>query len=375
MVISVKKLGLIIFLFIFTGVVKSCVTKSLPLKDELGTDQIIKASQEKPFNLGGLPNDPMLPKQFGIFKTQAHLTWNVEVSSSPVIVAVIDTGIDWTHPDLNGVLWINDGEDLNHNGSVEHSDFNGIDDDKNGYIDDIIGWDFFSNDNDPMDSHGHGTSVSGIISASTNNGIGIAGTILNCKIMPVRVRKTMKTDYKLVAKGIKYAVNNGAKVINLSLGGQRISPNYLKKTIEWAYSKEVLIVGSAGNQNSTKNHYPDAYPEVISVAALDQNDVKSSNSNYGKNVEVCAPTGSYTAKKDGKYGRGWGTSHATPYVSALGALLFSKYPKWANEQVRKRIIDSADSIETFNPKYKGKLGAGRVNFHKALCFETVNDGK
>jgi len=364
--ISVKNWGIIIFLFILTGFVKGCVTTSLPLKDELGTNQIIKRTQEMPFKTGGFPNDPLLPKQFGIYKTQAHLTWSIEVSSSPVIVAVIDTGIDWTHPDLNGVLWINYGEDLNHNGSVEQSDFNGIDDDKNGYIDDIIGWDFFSNDNDPMDSHGHGTSVSGVISANTNNAIGIAGSNIYARIMPVRVRETMKTDYELVARGIRYAVENGAKVINLSLGGQKEPEYSLERTIKWAFSKGVLIVGSAGNQNSSRPHYPDAYSEVICVAAVNRHDKKQSKSNYGKNVEVCAPTGSYSTKLGGGYGQSGGTSHATPYVSALAALLFSICPEYSNHEVKERIINSAEPIDELNPKYKGKLGAGRINFFKAV---------
>jgi len=357
------KLG-IILLFVSSLFILNCAGIQ---KNTLELNSLFPGSNNEPLRYSVLPNDPLLDQQFGIRNVKADLSWKNETGVGSVIVAVIDTGVDWKHPDLQKLIWVNPGEDINSNGIAEQSDLNGKDDDGNGFVDDIIGWDFWSNDNDPMDTHGHGTSVAGIISADTNNGIGIAGCTWNCKIMPIRVRETTRTEFHyMVAKGMKYAVENGAKVINLSLDS---NIPVIKKTIKWTYKKGAVIVGTAGNQNSTMNCCPDAhFKEVICVASLDWNDRKWISSNYGENIDICAPTLSVTTTICGSYGRGGGTSHATPYVTALAALLFSKHPNWTNEKVIRVIIDSADSIDAINPKYKGQLGAGKINFLKALSY-------
>jgi subtilisin family serine protease len=176
----------------------------------------------------------------------------------------------------------------------------------------------------------------------------------------------MATDYRIVAKGINYAVENGAKVINLSLGGQRVPESELRDAIIRAYEKDILIVGSAGNQNNSIPHYPDAYPEVISVAAVDAMGRKMSYSNYGPKVEVCAVTDNMTTLLGGGYGFGGGTSHSTPCVAALGALLFSRFPNLSNSNVRQIITSTADSINYLNGEYSSMLGSGKINFRRAL---------
>jgi serine protease len=282
------------------------------------------------------------------------------------VVAVVDTGIDWRHPDLQSAIWINAGEDLDGDGRATSGDLNGVDDDGNGYVDDIIGWDFVQDDNDPMDTYGHGTSVSGVVTAATGNGVGVAGHTWNCPIMPIRVRSTLATDYRRVAQGIRYAVENGARVVNLSLGGLQPPDPSLKDAIAAAYGAGVLIVGSAGNQDSDRLHYPDAYDEVMSVAAVDAAGTKTTSSNYGETVEVSAQTGNMTTTLGGGYDSAGGTSHATPCVSALGALLFSHSPQLTNDEVRDIIGATADSVDTMNPEHVGLLGAGRINFLAAL---------
>ncbi len=320
----------------------------------LGSGHSIKA-------YAGLPDDPLLPSD-----AQIQSAWGLEVGAPDVVVAVIDTGIDWRHPDLKDVIWVNPGEDIDSDGLATSSDLDGVDNDGNGYVDDVIGWDFVEEDNDPMDTHGHGTSVSGVISAATDNGVGVAGHTWNCPVMVVRARPTLTTDYSRVAAGIRYAQEQGARVINLSLGGSQEPPSELREAIEAAYQEGILIVGSAGNQNHALPHYPDAYPEVMSVAAVDAQGEKRSSSNFGDEVEVCALAAHTTTLLGGDYGVVGGTSHATPCVAALGALLLSRYPLLTPAEVRAIISATADPIEDPNSEYAGMLGAGRINFLRAL---------
>lgn len=291
--------------------------------------------------------------------------WVTDGSPS-VIVAVVDTGIDWSHPTLRPYIWVNKAEDINRNGLADLPDFNGIDDDGNGHVDDIIGWDFVSSDNDPMDVHGHGTTVSGVVQHNVASRIQGSSPSSAIKIMPIRVRKDMRTDYNRVAAGIRYAVENGARVINLSLGGPGRTPSSLNGAISEAYSDGALIVGSAGNQNSSRPQYPDALDEVISVAATNKFGKKKGYSNYGNTVEISAPSGVRTTRLFGGWTLGGGTSHSTPYVSAIGALLFHKCPNLSNNDIRQIIRETATPIDKKNPGFERKLGAGMANIDKAL---------
>jgi serine protease len=288
-------------------------------------------------------------------------------AAAPVIVAVIDTGIDWTHPDLRRLIWVNPGEDLNGNGQADPSDLNDVDDDDNGYVDDLIGWDFTTDGNDPMDTHGHGTLVSGVIPHMLDGHFKKTQPLPSIRIMAVRTRQNLKVDYHLVSKGIRYAVENGAKVVNLSFG-TTIKPGVsLKGILSQADANGVLVVGAAGNHHTSRDHYPDGYEEVMSVAATNRNGVRQSYSNFGRKVEVAAKVPILTTKRGGEYGYAGGTSISAPAVAALGAMLFLKCPHLSKEQIRNRIKKTADSIDDMNPGFEGQLGAGLIHPYRALA--------
>jgi len=298
--------------------------------------------------------------------------WNNFASNTlaTTTIAIVDSGIDETHPDLSAKIWQN----------VTETGNNGVDDDSNGYIDDTWGWDFVDNDNIPHDVYGHGTHVSGIAAARTNNGIGIAGVAFpdNVKIMPVRVLDENGIGYvSNVAKGIYYAADNGAKVINLSLGGR--DSNTLKKAVDYAWDKGVLLAAAAGNDGGGRKYYPASYNDVISVAATDYNDNTASLSNFNNQVEVAAPGvnvfstfPSYPFTLQSKYGRseyydvGSGTSMSVPHVVGLAALLFAGHPDYTNSEVRDIIDKSADDLGAVGRD--NHYGYGRINLYSALTY-------
>jgi subtilisin family serine protease len=246
------------------------------------------------------PNDPDFNLQYYLHNTgqtggiadsdiDAPEAWDIETGDENIVIAIHDTGVDYDHPDLEANIWINPGEDINGNGIVDPSDFNEIDDDNNGYIDDIRGYDFVNTtkpvppgedgtirDNDPIDFHGHGTHCSGIASAVTDNNIGIAGVCWNCKIMPVRVGYKAQgggglIDINAAAAGLEYAADNGAHVISMSWGGGSVT-YLIWDAINYSYSKGSILVAAAGNIGNGYPHYPAAYPKVIGVSATDHND-------------------------------------------------------------------------------------------------------
>jgi subtilisin family serine protease len=216
----------------------------------------------------------------------APRAWQCVTGGSEVIIGVIDSGVDWHHPELSGSIWINATE---HNGTA------GVDDDGNGYIDDIRGWDFVDNDNDPMDYAGHGTHVSGTIAAAGDNGVAVSGVMWKAKIMPIRFLDALGYGSTIDAiSAIEYGVDNGARILNNSWGGAGFS-QALKDAISYAQTKGVLFIAAAGNgsgDTDANSHYPSSYdnPNILSVAAVDQNGNLASFSNYGATtVDLGAP--------------------------------------------------------------------------------------
>ncbi|MFC1815865.1 S8 family peptidase, partial [Thermodesulfobacteriota bacterium] len=206
--------------------------------------------------------------------------WDITTGSSDVVVAVIDSGVDYNHPDLAANIWTNTGEIAG----------NGIDDDGNGYVDDVSGWDFFNDDNDPVDSNEHGTHVAGIIAAVGNNSTGVAGVSWTAKIMPLRVIGALGYVSDIIS-AIQYATEKGAHVINLSLGGPNSSIAE-KAAIDASSAVVVCAAGNDGTDNDTSPFYPASYdsPNIIAVAATDQDDALASFSNFGvTSVDVAAP--------------------------------------------------------------------------------------
>ena len=309
------------------------------------------------------PNDPYYgdATQWGPQKIFAPEAWDICAGDPNVVIAVLDWGVDLQHPDLQAKMWTNADEIPN----------NGSDDDGNGYIDDVYGWDFANDDNDPQDDYGHGSHVGGIAAAATDNGVGIAGVGFNSSIMAVKVGDgaTGTAAYSDIAYGIMYAADNGAKVINLSLGGYAFS-GFLEAVVNYAWDAGCVLVGAVGNNNVSDPFYPAAYDNVIGVSGTDQNDAKASWSNYGPQVSVAAPGVSIYStywNSGSTYAHMSGTSMAAPHVAGLAALLFAQDGTRSSATVRSLIEDNADDLG--DAGWDQYYGYGRINAYRAL--ETV----
>ena len=329
-----------------------------------------------------LPNDSLFTLQWALQTLRIPEAWRITTGDPNILIAVIDTGIDFKHPDLQTGIWINANEDLNRNGKVDSSDFNNIDDDGNGFIDDIRGWDFTdapsfpdggdyrNRDNDPTDENGHGTAVIGIVAATANNRIGIAGLAPGCRAMPLRAGTSQGLlEEDDVASAIVYAVMNGARVINMSFGDVVVSP-MLRDVIRFAHRRGVVLVASAGNSATDTPHYPSGFAETISVGATNKTDKLAGFSNYGATIDVVAPgLEIWTATLGGAYGLFAGTSASAPFVSALAGLLLSRYPDWSNEMVRAAMANSAHDLGVRG--WDRFYGAGRIDAAAALQIQQV----
>jgi len=329
------------------------------------------------------PNDPDYPLLWGLNNTgqtggkpdadiDAPAAWNIQ-TGNPMVVGVIDSGVDYNHPDLAGNIWTNLGEIAG----------DGIDNDSNGYIDDVRGWDFAFNDNDPMDVDGHGTHVAGTIAATGNNSLGVIGVAWNkAKIMPLRFLDDSgsgATSNAILA--IDYATAKRVKVTNNSWGGLLPIPNKaLEDAIKAAGEQGALFVAAAGNESRNTDlvpAYPASYdlPNIISVAATDHNDKLSYFSNYGKNsVDLAAPGSEiYSTLPGGNYGFLSGTSMASPHVAAAVALVWAKDPTLTPAQVKNRLLKTTDPITDPIARLIWKLDAGRLNVANALAGSTSNN--
>lgn len=341
-----------------------------------------------------IPSDSFYKEQWYLQKIKAEDTWNIQNESPEITIAILDSGVQINHPDLKDNIWKNNKEIAD----------NGIDDDRNGFIDDIYGWDFVNNSPDPSPKFKdgfteagiqHGTVVSGIAAASGNNAAGIAGVTWRAKIMPLKILDDKgEGSASNVIKGIDYAIANGANVINFSFVGFGYSRS-LEDAVRRAHEAGIIMVAAAGNdQNGGDGNslsqtpmYPVCYDGsngenmVIGVAATDTLDQKASFSSYGfKCVDISAPgLGFYstvvyspTHRIDGKpfnsyYDGYWsGTSMATPIVSAAIALIETVNPGLSRDQVIKTILNTADNINRLNPSYLNQLGTGRINLYAAV---------
>lgn len=283
--------------------------------------------------------------------------------SSPLTVAVIDTGIDYHHEDLKENIWKNQEEIAD----------NGIDDDGNFYIDDIYGWDFTDNDNDPMDERNHGTHVAGIIGAKTNNLKGIASLPKELKLMNLRILDASGEGYFSDAiLALEYAVDNGAIIINNSWGGWGFS-QALEDALSFAYNAGCIIVASSGNNASNIDDYwysIASSPKVIAVSASDREENRAWFSNYGVKIDVAAPGDDILSTLlNNSYGEKSGTSMAAPYVSSLAALIKSLRPNFTNEEIRQVIRASADDI--LDSGWDIYSGFGRINAERAVKIDSV----
>lgn len=338
--------------------------------------------------------DPLLSMQWGLDAIHAPEAWQTERGNKKVVVAVIDTGVDYTHEDLAANIWHNPGEIAG----------NGKDDDGNGFVDDVIGWDFVDNDNRPYDvsygplgiifggNPGHGTHCAGTIGALGDNSKGISGISPNVSIMPVRfLSKRGQGTTADAVKAINYAVHNGANILSNSWGSEGEDPKdnnqALKDAIQNAMDKNVLFIAAAGNGHSGigydndtdgKPATPASYPigNIISVAALAKDGSLASFSNWGKKtVHVGAPGVSimstmvgnrYSASviKVGSFTIPWaGTSMAAPYVSGAAALVWSAHPEYKWSDVKNKLLSTVDKL----PSLDGKtVSGGKINLAAAI---------
>jgi len=322
-----------------------------------------------------VPNDPSFGSLWGLDNTGqnggttgadigAPTAWNTSTGTGRTVVAVIDTGVDYTHPDLAANMWRNPGEIPG----------NGIDDDGNGYRDDFYGYDFANNDPNPMDDNGHGTHVAGTIGAVGDNGIGVAGVDWHAKIMALKFLDSSGSGYLSDAvRALNYAVANGARVVNNSYGGGGYDAA-MATAISNARAHGVILVAAAGNDgtnNDTSPVYPANYAgdNLISVAATDRNDRLATFSNYGHStVDIAAPGVSiYSTLPGGRYGTYSGTSMATPHVTGALALVWDAHPSWSYRQVIDAVLNSADSTSSV----VGEVASGRLDVGRAINYLTA----
>ncbi|MEH1944025.1 MAG: S8 family peptidase [Nostoc sp.] len=281
---------------------------------------------------------------WGADLVKAPEVWAQGYTGKGVVVAVVDTGVDYNHEDLKNNIWTNSKEIAG----------NGIDDDGNGYVDDNYGWNFADNNNNSLDNNGHGTHVSGTI-AGENNNYGVTGIAYDAKIMPVKVlNESGSGSYSSISKGIRYAVDNGANVINLSLGGTS-SNRTLQSAIDYASSKGVIVVMAAGNDGDSSPDYPARYASKsgIAVGAVDKNNNLADFSNRSGTNEISYVTAPgvkvYSSVPNNQYATYSGTSMAAPHVAGVVALMLSANPNLTDAQVRQIVAETAgNSTETTN---------------------------
>ncbi len=332
-----------------------------------------------------VPNDPFATSsglwgqgfqdQWGLHLAEVFPAWDIETQSNEVIVAVVDSGLDFNHPEMAGRYWTNPNEIAG----------NGIDDDNNGYVDDHRGWDFVADTNSPTDTHGHGTAIAGVIGAATNNNLGMAGISRHCKIMALK-SGSATVNVADAAEAIRYAVDNGAQVINLSFGGDTRS-SVLESAINYAYDHDVVVVASAGNDATTLLPiYPADYDNAISVGASNHLDLRTDFSNHGYKVDFMAPGGSDGGSFPGdtilslktssgggigtsvnsQYSRVRGTSFAGPFSCGVIAMMKNQRPTLTTDEIRSILRASCDDIDAAG--WDERTSYGRINASRALTY-------
>ncbi|MBE0545064.1 MAG: S8 family serine peptidase [Verrucomicrobia bacterium] len=288
-----------------------------------------------------VPDDPHFVSgaQWHLAKLQMPAAWDITTGTMNVIIAVVDSGLDASHPDL---------------------------------ADNVLpGYDFVSNDNNPNDDTGHGTAVAGAVAAVGNNGLGVAGVAFGCRVMPLKiVSANTAATYSRMAQAVTYATDHGARVINISLAGSSASST-LQNAINYAWSRNVVIVAAAGNDGNTQPRYPAASQNVIAVSATDANDRRAAFSSYGSFITLAAPgTNIWTTRRSAStpYGPVYGTSFASPVVAGLAALVASANPLLSNTQIVSLLKFNADDLGAAGRDIV--YGYGRVNGFSTLRSAT-----
>jgi subtilisin family serine protease len=305
----------------------------------IATGAVEYAQPNRVYEVTRTPDDEqyVAGQQWSLSQIRAEQAWDITTGSTDIVVAILDTGVATDHPDLEDKI--------------------------------VPGYDFYNNDNEPYDDSGHGTMTAGITAASSNNSRGVSGVSWGARIMPVKVlggQRGSGTD-EMVARGIRWAVDNGARIINMSLGGEETSP-VQDDAIRYAYEHNLLVVAAAGNTPDGKPHYPAAYDTVLSVGATGRSDTVTGFSSFGRYVDVSAPGVGIlsTSWSEGNltYEYGNGTSFSCPLASGAAALVWSVNPSLTADDVRFILEDSSDDVGPAGwDEYSGR---GRLNVERAL---------
>jgi subtilisin family serine protease len=319
---------------------------------------VVAAGPNRTYELYATPNDTLYPELWGLDAIGAPLAWDVTQGSNAVVVAVVDTGADVTHPDLDANIWTNSGEVAN-----------GLDDDTNGLVDDLKGWDFASGDANVSDTNGHGTHVSGTIGAEGDNAAGVTGVNWRVKVMPLRTGNGTLSGLA-IEQAFRYACAEGAQVVNGSFGSPSPDP-FVRDAIEDCPG--TLFVFAAGNEstnNDAQPRYPCNYPveNVVCVAASEEDDTLAPFSNYGTtNVDLAAPGAAILSTiPGGLFDEFFGTSMASPHVAGAAALVLSHRPALTPIELKNTLLLSVDKTSAYSGSVKT---GGRLNVARALGQE------
>lgn len=354
-----------------------------------------------------IPTDPLVATQWYHDRIQTFGGWETTRGNSSVVVGILDTGLEYAHPEFAGQIYINAPEDINGNGKPDYwpntvisggvsGDFDGLDNDGNGVVDDVSGYDFTDQprspyggdylgpDGDPTDENGHGTLVAGIIGARADNGFGGTGIAPDCKLIPIRCFSANGSgEDDDIARAIIYAADNGIRILNFSFGD--VYPSLTMQTaIRYAYSKGVIMIASAGNGTGDTPHYPSNFDEVISVAATAYDSTGNRDylwpfSGYGSGLTISAPGSNIFCPtlidsiENIYFGTFSGTSTSAPMVTAAVALLVSAQGWYSPEQVRGMLATTARDIS--DEGWDHLTGAGILDIGKLLAISTANDIK
>lgn len=349
----------------------SALTVEQAVNSILAAGHVLYAEPKFVHRASFIPNDLVTTggsSQYAIKKIKCDSAWDVNTTTARgdtnVVIGIVDTGTDTDHPDLVGKIKYNYADPVN-----------GIDDDLDGYIDNYTGWDMADSDNNTLvaatGGPAHGSHVSGCAASATNNGVGVASPGFNCKFLPVKASQNADANAYLVAgyEGITYAADHGCQIINCSWGGGFFS-SMGQDVINYAtINKDALVFAAAGNDGLLLDSYPAAYNYVISVGSTTSTDTKSSFSNYGYTVDLCAPGSSIRSTYfNNTYSSLSGTSMASPTAAGAGAIVKSFYGSTYNAlQVGEKLRVTCDNIDALNSAtYRGLMGTGRVNLYHAL---------
>ncbi|HEY9722218.1 MAG TPA: S8 family peptidase [Oscillatoriaceae cyanobacterium] len=310
---------------------KSASERAAILAAALKNPNVAYAEPDHIYHVTSAPNDPDYSQQWDLPAIQMEQAWGITKGSSTIVIASVDTGVDYNHADLAGQI--------------------------------IKGPDLVNNDSDPLDDNGHGTHTTGTMVALMNNGTGVAGIAPGCKVLAIKAMDSQGAgDTSNISNGVIYAADHGAKVINLSLGGT-YDDQTLRSAIQHATQKGVVVVAACGNDGNSQVNYPAGDPGVIAVGATDNTGGRAFYSNYGSYVPIAAPGSSILSTwDDGAYKTEDGTSMASPHVAAAAALVLSEHPSWTPDQVKQALVSTGDSTTGFSN------GTVRLNIYKALQY-------